>query len=263
MDILGDNFAIGAGGNPQVDQIIKAYEAMIPEAKDTWPGMGTGLAAVVDQVRRVTVPVVFGHCQLSGWKALGFTNKEDWWLWCREDREFAARTEYAFADLLDLTYGLDEFTASGSASELWQLACSNLSDCANTLPGTFSVDSVIQPICLAAELAMKASLVQGGADPSAFGKKGGEGHDLVRLASRLSTERPHRDDPEVAAVAAAMPAYVASRYASAGLTRLRVVELALGAQFLVAASVRRWSSRDLAAELAIGDWPGPRPALFV
>jgi hypothetical protein len=143
------------------------------------------------------------------------------------------------------------------------MACSNLSDCANTLPGTFSVDSVIQPICLTAELAMKASLVKSGADPNSFGKKGGEGHDLVRLASRLASERPHRDDPEVTAVAAAMPAYVASRYASTGLTRLRVVQLALGAQFLAAASVRRWSTRNLAAKLGIGDWPGPRPALFL
>jgi hypothetical protein len=262
-DILGTEFVLGVGGNPEVNQITEAYEAMVPQVNDTWPGMGTGLAAVVDQVRRVTVPVVFGTCHLTSWKALGFANEKDWWLWCREDRELAARAEYAVADLFDLTYGLDELTKSNAANELWHMARSNLSDCANTLPGTFSVDSVLQPICLTAELAMKASLVQAGADPGAFGKKGGEGHDLVRLAARLASARPHRDDPVVAAIAAAMPAYVASRYVSAGLTRLRVVRLALGAQLVAAASVRRWSARDLAGELEIGSWPGPRPALFI
>jgi hypothetical protein len=59
-----------------------------------------------------------------------------------------------------------------------------------------------------------------------------------------------------------MPHYVESRYTPAGLTRLQVIRLALGAQFIAASSVRRFSSRDLAAQMEQGGWPAPRAPLF-
>ena len=263
MEILGSAFSMGAGGNPEVQKIMAAYEAMIPEVNSSWPGMGIGLAAVFDQVRKVTVPVVFGEQALEPWSALGFPSKEAWWLWCREDERLAAGTAFAFADLLDLTYGLDDLKDGSSADlELWKMATSNLADAANNLPTTFSVDSVLQPICLVAELAMKAALVRNGADPKSFGQKGGEGHDLKKLSSRLATEKPHRDDAHIADIVARMPAYVGSRYKPAGLTRLDVVRLALGVQFIAASTVRRYSDRDFAQPMETGDWPAPRPPLF-
>ena len=139
------------------------------------------------------------------------------------------------------------------------MATSNISDFANTLPGTFSVDTVLQPICLSAELSLKAAIVQAGGDAEGFRQRGGEGHDLVRLAGRLAHETPHRDDGRIAQVVAAMPPYVDNRYAPAGLTRLQVVRLALGAQFVAAATVRRHSSRDMAGQFNQSDWPAPRP----
>ena len=260
-DILGDQFSIGVGGNPEVELILAAYETMLPESSDNWPGMGTGIAAVVDQVRRVTAPVVFGTIKIDVWKGLGFSNDREWWTWCREDRQLASRTCFAFADPFDLTYGLDDLKgSSGPGLQMWRMATSNVSDFANTLPGTFSVDSVIQPICLAVELSLKAALVQGGEDPDSFRKRDAEGHDLMRLAERVAREFPHRDDPQMTEVATAMPKYVDSRYAPAGLTRLQVVRLALGAQFIAASSVRRHSTRDLAAEMEQGGWPAPRPS---
>lgn len=262
-EILGAAFSMGAGGNPEVQKIMAAYEAMIPEVNSSWPGMGIGLAAVVDQVRKVTVPVVFGERALEPWAALGFPSQEAWWSWCREDERLAAGTAFAFADLLDLTYGLDDLKGgSGADLELWKMATSNLADAANNLPTTFSVDSVLQPICLVAELAMKAALVRNGEDPSSFGRKGGEGHDLTKLSSRLATEKPHRDDARIADIVGRMPAYVGSRYKPAGLTRLDVVRLALGVQFIAASTVRRYSDRDYAQPMETGEWPAPRPALF-
>jgi hypothetical protein len=258
-DILREGFVIGVGGNPEVDRIMAAYDAMMPEAKTNWPGMGTGIAAVVDQVRRITAPVIFGTVSLSAWKGLGFDSEGEWWRWCREDQQFASRTLFAFADVLDLTYGFDELKKGGRQGVLlWQMAASNVSDFSNILPRTFSVESVIQPICLAVELSLKAVLVDGGADPASFRKRGGEGHDLVRLAERVATDFPHRDDSQAREIAAAMPTYVDSRYAPAGLSRLHVVRLALGAQFIAASAVRRRSRCDLAAKMEQGGWPAPR-----
>ena len=66
-EILGDRFAIGVGANAEVERVTAAYEAMLSESNENWPGMGTGIAAVVDQVRRITAPVVFGAVSIQVW----------------------------------------------------------------------------------------------------------------------------------------------------------------------------------------------------
>ena len=45
-----------------------------------------------------------------------------------------------------------------AATTLWRMARSDLEDVANTVPTTFSHDSVIQSICMVAELSRSASL---------------------------------------------------------------------------------------------------------
>lgn len=261
VDILGSAFSMGVGGHPEVRRIMDAYAQMIPEANASWPGMGIGLAAVVDQVRKITMPVVFGQQSLQVWETLGFADDKAWWNWCREDRRIAAESHFALADLHDLTYGLDDMRGeTGADVDLWKMATSNLADAANNLPTAFSVDSVIQPICLVAELSLKAALVRGGADQKSF--KGKDGHDLPKLVDRLAAERPHRDDARVRELIDRLPPYVGSRYKPAGLTRLDVVRLALGVQFVAASAARRFSDRDLAAQMETGGWPAPRPRLF-
>lgn len=262
MEILGSAFVMGFGGNPEVQKIMDAYAGMIPEVHANWPGMGVGLTAVADQVRRFVVPVVFGSPgPISVWSALGFSSEQEWWHWCREDRALAAGTHFAFADVHDLTYGLDDMRGSnGPELTLWQMATSNLADAANGLPATFSVDSMLQPICMTAELSLKAALVKNGADLNSF--KGRDGHDLEKLMARLTNETPHRDDATATNIVAHLPPYVASRYAPAGLNRLQVVRLALGVQFLAASTVRRFGNRDLAAQMEAGEWPAPRRPFF-
>jgi len=264
-ELLGPAFSIGAGGNPEVKKIIDAYAAMLPEASASWPGMGIGLAISVDQVRKMVAPVNFGNNggrPVEVWRHLGFQSQEEWWHWCREDPNVAAEAHFAFADLCDFTYGLDDLRESRpKATTLWRMAASNLGDTANALPTLFSVDSVIQPICLVGELSLKAALVFNGADPYEF--RGRKGHELVRLAERVSIEISHRDDTLVQAVIAKLPPYVDSRYEPAGLTRFEVVRLALGVQFVAASTVRRLSKRDLAAQMEVGSWPAPRRPSFV
>lgn len=262
-ELLGSAFSMGVGGNPEVQKIIQAYETMIPEANATWPGMGTGLAVAVDQVRKLVTPVIYGNGggPLPIDKALGFESQQEWWAWCREDRNIAAESYFAFADVYDFTYGLDDIRGSKpDAEKLWHMAASNLADVANALPMTFTVDSLIQSICMVVELSLKAALVANGAKPEEF--KGSKGHDLKALAKRLAEELPHRDDPLIEVVINRLPHYVQSRYAPAGLSRLEVVRLALAVQFVAAATVRRLSSRDLAQQMESDGWPAPRPPFF-
>lgn len=260
MSLLGSGFVIGTLGNPEVDRITQAYRRLFPQVDQAWPGKGVGLAASIDTVRKTTVAVIFGTCSISVHKGLGFETHEEWVNWCRGDAAIAVCSAFAFADLYDLAYGVNPRTDQPSA-DLWRMALSNLEDVANILPGGFSVDSVLQPICLTAELSMKAALVDLGEDPKLLARRD-VGHDHKELARRLAARRPHRDDPIVAAVAAALPDYVGSRYKSAGLTRLAVVKLALGTQFIAASAARRLGDQDFAGEMEQDQWPGPRKAAF-
>jgi HEPN domain-containing protein len=188
-------------------------------------------------------------------------SRTEWWHWCREDCDIAAGTCFAFADLLDFSYGLDDLQAQvPQARTLWHMARDNLSNAAAILPSAFDVDAVLQPICMMVELSLKAALVLKGADPNSF--RGRNGHDLTALAVRVSREMPHRDDQLVQGVIAELPPYVASRYAPAGLPRLRVVQLAVAAQFVAASTIRRCTERDAALIMEVAEWPGPRRPFF-
>jgi len=242
---------------------MDAYAAMVPEVDASWPGAGIGFAASVDQVRKLTFPVVFGQVSLQPWQIAGFSSIEEWWTWCRQDQAIAGEVALAVADLHDFTNGLNEIEQENpAATTLWRMARSNLEDVANTLPTTFSHDSVIQPICMVAELSMKAALVRDGADPDSF-RKGKDGHNLSSLARRLADGRPHRDDQRLQAVVGALPPYVESRYKPAGLKRLQAVKLALGVQFIAASSLRRMAGADLALQMETDEWPGPRQPFVI
>lgn len=261
MDLLGNRFVIG-GGNTEVHAITQAYSRLIPEVNTTWPGKGIGLAASIDRVRKVTVGVVYGKTAITPEKALGFDNHEEWSRWCRNDPTIAASSCFAFADLFDLTYGIDELRHSSPvAAEYWHLALSNLEDVANVLSSGFSVSTVLQPICMTAELAMKANLIHLGADPKTLSHRD-VGHRHTVLAQRMREASPHRDDELVAVVSAALPDYVSSRYKTSGLTRLNAIKLALGVQFIAASSVRRLTGRDMANDMEQSDWPGRRKLTF-
>jgi hypothetical protein len=237
---------------------------MIPEVKTTWPGAGIGLIASIDQVRKAIFPVVFGSTVLQPWQMTGFSSAEEWWSWCRHDKKIAAGVAFAGADLHDFTTGLNHLKRANEAAEtLWQMAQSNIEDVANTLPLSFSNNTVLQPICMIAELSMKAALVWDGIDPESF-RKGKGGHNLALLAQRMAAARPHNDDSCIRSVVASLPPYVEARYKPAGLKRLQVVRLALGVQFIAASSVRRITAVDLASQLAAEtDWFGPRDPFYL
>lgn len=261
MDLLGSGFTLG-GDDSEFRAITQAYKRLMPEVDTTWPGKGIGLTASVDRVRKVTVGVVYGRCAITPEKGLGFDNREGWLHWCRNDPEIAADSCFDFADLYDLTYGVDELQQSTSvAIEYWHMALSYLEDIVHILATGSSVTTVLQPICMTAELAMKANLTHLGADPKTLSYRD-VGHRHTVLAQRMREASPHRDDERVAAITAELPDYVNSRYKAAGLTRLNVVKLALGVQFIAASSIRRLTRRDMAGDMERSEWPGQRKAFF-
>ncbi|MDC8748702.1 hypothetical protein NY751_22210 [Xanthomonas campestris] len=249
--LLGSEFAIGFN-DERVNAITAAYERLVPEVKSTWPGMGTGLAASIDRVRKFTVGVAMGEPLVLIDEGLGFASPAEWVTWCRESRETQARSAFAFADMVDLVYGTDS-AGCKSARAYWSLAAGQIKLVAEGLSQSGSVCSaVLQPICLSVELATKGSLLYLGVTESELKNK--FRHNLTALASEVASRKPHRDDSMLLAAVEKFPDYVGGRYEQTALTRLQIVSLSLDAQFIAATSVRRLSSYDMAAqvEAAVG-----------
>ncbi|MEW9580685.1 hypothetical protein [Paraburkholderia sp. DGU8] len=185
-DLLGSEFVLGVVGNSEAEEIMDAYQRLIPEVSTSWPGMGIGLAASVDRVRKVVVAVALGQPAISLEQGLGFASRSEWQQWCRDDPVIAAGNAFAFADIYDFTYGLNELEGGNAvAIQYWRLALSNLEDVANSLFNGYSVASISQPICMTAELAMKGALIHLGDDPAELAK-GRIGHRHSVLAERLA-----------------------------------------------------------------------------
>jgi hypothetical protein len=224
--------------------------------------MGVGLAASIDQVRKVTLCVTFGDISLSVDQGLDFASHAEWSQWCRNDHNIAARSAYAFADIHDFIMGIDhaQHDAVPLARSSWKQAASNLQDVANILSSSYISTSIIQSICLVAELAMKGALYQSGMTEKVIK---GLNHRHKDIAEELVAAYPHNDDERLLEAAQRLPNYVATRYADSGLTRLDLVGLALDVQFIAASSLRRVSDAGMAAQMeADGGFPGTRKSVF-
>ncbi|HEI6959923.1 TPA: hypothetical protein SK288_000875 [Yersinia enterocolitica] len=261
-EILGEQFSIGFFDNPQVSEIQRAYARLIPEVEFTWPGMGTGLAASMDRVRKVIIGVTYGTVNITVDKGLGFSSHQEWATWCRGDPKIAGRSAFAFADMYDLVSGINHNTQHENASTLWGLAAEQLKLVAESLSQSGSISSpVLQPICLTAELAMKGTLLHLGIPEKDLKNPKLFGHDLGKLGQRMTQEINHRDDSLLLSALSKFPDYVGDRYRETKLTRLQVIALALDAQFVAASSVRRISEEDFAFQMETTGL-GPRGNFF-
>ncbi|HDL6904384.1 TPA: hypothetical protein PXM78_002663 [Yersinia enterocolitica] len=261
-EILGEQFSIGFFDNPQVSEIQRAYARLIPEVEFTWPGMGTGLAASMDRVRKVIIGVTYGTVNITVDKGLGFSSHQEWATWCRSDPKIAGRSAFAFADMHDLVSGIDHNTQHKNVSTLWGLAAEQLKLVAESLSQSGSISSpVLQPICLTAELAMKGTLLHLGIPEKDLKNPKIFGHNLLKLGQKMTQEINHRDDSLLLNALSKFPDYVGDRYRETKLTRLQVITLALDAQFVAASSVRRISEEDLALQMETTGL-GPRGSFF-
>lgn len=257
--ILGSSFSIGPFHTGDgVEEITAAYRALFP-GDDFWPGAGCGLAASVDRVRLITLPVVFGESNVGLHSGLGFADASEWRAWCRNDPEIALKSAYAFADLYDLCYGLESVPQNSEQDVLFHRSMQHLGDLSASLSNSGGAsDAALQSILLIAELALKGALLQFGVTMKTLKYK--FGHKLPELANELAKLCPHHEDDELQRICEGMPNLVASRYGSSGLTRKQIVELAVGSQFIAASAMRRISETDMALEVRRD---GPRPSFRI
>lgn len=168
--------------------------------------------------------------------------------WCRFDSTIAWKSAFALADVHDLAHGRHLLPESSQQRVYLENALEHLSDLAATFTHTGSSSGASpQSIGLIAELSLKSSLLQ--LQVTADHLKKAFGHSLIKLAAELSRLRPHQEDEELLRVCGLIPDLVTSRYSAAGLTRMRIAELSLSAQFVAASAVRRFSPCDMAGDM--------------
>jgi HEPN domain-containing protein len=208
-------------------------------------------------VKKVVAGVPFGGPALPpAWKYLGFESESHWRHWGQYDPAILAGTLHAMADIHDFAMGADRLRHQDAlVARLLHMAGENLANLADILTRTAGVDSVLQPVCLTAELSLKAAIALAGGTPPHH-------HNLAKLANQLAADKPHAEDALIAPAVALFPPYVDSRYESAGLSRLRVVRLALAAQFIAASSARRFLGGDLASWMVTCKVVSPRGPLL-
>lgn len=251
-EILGRNFSMSSKNNILFEQIRNLYERLIPEVKYTWPGMGTGLVASIDQVKKVTIAVIFGSPQMTIYEGLGFSSHEEWQKWCRNDEKIIKQSAFSFADMYDLVYGINKNL--DYSSTLWGLASDQLRIVAESLSQSSLVSSsILQPICLTAELAIKGTLIYLGITENDLKNPKLFGHNLIKLSQKMVQEKNHRDDQLLLKMVKKFPDYVNYRYNPTQLTRLEIISLALSAQFIAASSIRRISNSDIANQIEQSD----------
>ncbi|CNI06129.1 Uncharacterised protein [Yersinia thracica] len=255
MDILDISSVIDAIEHPKFNYIINRYGKIIPETVTTWPGMGTGIVASIDQVKKFTVGVAYGNPRIDIYRGLGFDSDEKWFSWCRKDMKIAAESAFAFVDIFDFVYGTDSLSHETNPDVIafLNLATSNLELVAHALPNTYNSDTVIQPICMTVELVLKGILIHLGLSIDEIKNLG---HDHLALFNKLTSKVEHRDDELIKTIINRIPDYVDSRYRGAELTRIQTVKLALGVQFIAASALRRVTQCDLALQMEQDDFPG-------
>jgi len=254
--LLGGNFSLGPfHTGDDVDEICKAYRELFPDA-DFWPGAGKGLVASIDRVRTITLPIVLGEYRIEIDRGLGFKNRIQWSVWCRNDHDIGLRSAYAFADVHDLSRGTDMLTHGTNSHSYLQRSRQHLADVAASLSlsGAAS-EAALQHIILICELSLKAILLHLGMTVKEL--KDNFGHSLPELAREVSRLSPHSDDEEMIRACEAMPSLVASRYSTTGVSRLKIIQLALASQFVAAAAVRRLGFEDLSSQMGETDLRPP------
>ena len=263
LRILGEDLVFERVPDPDRDAktkgVMDLYTQKFPNCKG-WPGMGVGLVASMDSIKRVIVPVVYGSLNMPTWKSLGFETEMEWKLFINGSETLADRHFFDVIDLHDFTYGMSDKGGKGAGANLWYMARSYLEVSASQLETGVLNPGVVQSISLVVETSLKAALLELGVSETVLRNKP-YGHNLVNLAQKLSEISPHNDDKLIKILVKDFPPFVGSRYAPGELRRLDRVRLATIAQFIAGSAMRRVSDRNL-LEAAIGDFPKRKEGLY-
>jgi hypothetical protein len=226
--------------------VMETYKDLYPKGDFSMPAILVGGVAFRDQMYLARANLGYGTFAVDPLKCIDIT-REELELIFEHHPEQGWRAFYAVCDVWDFGYGVDDVIGSGTpAKDLFMNARSSLAATPRILAADLDIDSSVQTTCLTAELSIKGALKHLGAPEKELKSLS---HCLPKLAETLSAREPRPTDSRFAAAAYKFPNYVGTRYASHGLTRVQLMDLAMRAQFIAAEAVRRISGRNMAGEM--------------
>lgn len=228
--------------DPQMEFYMKLY----PTGDFSMPSVVVGGVAFRDRMYPARANLRYGTFAVDPLKCIDI-KQEELELVFKHYPDQGWRAFYAVCDVWDFGYGVDDAIGSGTpAKELLINARSSLAATPRILAGDVDIDSAVQTTCLTAELSMKGALKHLGVTDKELK---GLSHRLPKLGKALVARKPKPSDARLEAAASKFPDYVGTRYASHGLTRVQLMELAMRAQFVAAEAVRRISDRNMAGDM--------------
>jgi hypothetical protein len=235
--------------------LMEDYRKLYPTGDFSMPGLLQAGVAIRDRVYPVRVSVGYGTVSIQPLDMIEISRPELESIF-KNYPDQGWKALYGVCDLWDFAYGISDLRSQKTpAVQHLKNAQSAIASTASILSQTLDTDSAVQTCCLAAELAMKGALLHLGVDSKTVI---GYSHNLRKSAEKLAELRPSGNDSRLLDACKAFPNYVNSRYDDHGLTRIKLVELAMRAQFVAAEAVRRISNRNLAGEVEVAEGK-PRP----
>lgn len=182
--------------------------------------------------------------------------------WLFDNKETGLSLFDQVIDLIDFTYGLDDFekvSSSERTKELWFLAKRQLEAGAAAILGSFDGYAVIQNSCIATELLLKGALSEktGMTDKQLKAKYG---HEINNLCSEVASVLTEADGERLLSVVQKLPHYTNSRYYdiqdpqspyydAKAFSQQKVGELLMNTQFIAGEILRQFSDRDTRSTL--------------
>ncbi|MNK96004.1 hypothetical protein D3C87_1162670 [compost metagenome] len=238
------------------EPLMQTYRRLHPKGDFSIPPLFEAGIAIRDRFYPVHIRIVYGRVQITPIDSIVIDRSELEQAFARYTTD-AWKAFYGVCDLWDFAYGVDDLVRLGSAGgDLLMQARSQIAATARILAGRTDLEASIQSSCLAAELSMKGVLRHLGSSERELKRFG---HNLRDLAEGLCSSKPGPSDDRLRQTLSGFPDYVASRYQPQGLSRLRLMELAMRAQFVVADVTRRASDRNFGALAEADKWNMPRP----
>jgi hypothetical protein len=229
--------------------LMEIYHRSYPSGDFSIPAVLIGGVGFRDQFYTARVSVGYGRFSIDPLKCIDIDPLEMTAIWQRQPDQ-VWRAMYSVCDLWDFGYAVDDLrNENAEVVAHFQNARAAVVATARTLSNSGDSDFVVQSICQTAELSMKGVLVKLGWPESKRRNLGRSGHGLSDIAAAIASERPSPSDERLFRAVASFPDYVQTRYASHGLKRIELVELAMKAQYVAADALRRISGRNLAGTI--------------
>lgn len=225
--------------------IRDTYGQLYPEGKFEIPPMLEGGVGFRDQVFPVRANVGYGTFSIDPKNCIDIPEDALLVIWQNYPEQFW-RSYYVVADIWDFAYGVGDLRGTDDVTALLGNACGHITAAARALQNQGGAAAAVQSSCLAAELSMKGVLAHAGLGE---GDRRRLSHRLPDMVEEIIKIASTPQDDRLRNSVQSFPNYVNSRYQHQKINMISLINLMHSSQFIAAEVIRRFTNRNLAAQM--------------